>query len=87
MRKRDRDSFAKKLTALLEDLNAHAVNQLAGSIWYFENDAEGKGYSFAYAASNWASSVGNRIKEFLDEELKKDRSYKKKPSSKKKRAK
>jgi hypothetical protein len=78
MRKRDRERFSKKLAALLDDLNHHAANQLSGAIWYFENGAEGKGYSFAYGASNWASDVGERIKKFLDEELKK-------PSKRKKR--
>jgi hypothetical protein len=44
------------------------MNNLDGSIWYFENDAEGKGLSFGFAAANSARHLGKELKRILEKE-------------------
>lgn len=70
MRKRERDSIVKKLTALHEEMIRNGAGQLGGAIWYFDNNAEIKGFDFAYAAANWAETLGKKLKKLLDAEAK-----------------
>ena len=47
----------EKLKACVEDLQFKALGQLGGSVFYFENDAEIKGFNFGYAAKDWMKKV------------------------------
>ena len=66
MRKRDRLAIAKKIYELIEELQQFGIQQLAGSAWYFENGAEGKGISFGYAGQDWVNKAQKDLKKLLD---------------------
>lgn len=77
MRKRDRDRIAKDLSKYHAEIMDKIARQLSGAIWYFENNAEIKGYDFAYGARSYAEHIGRKIKKYLDSEIKrKDKSKK-----------
>ena len=66
MRKRDRDSISKTLNEIAQNINHFSIEQLLGSAWYFENNAEGKGIDFGYAALRNLEELRNQLNKSLE---------------------
>lgn len=71
MRKRDRLAIAKKIYELIEELQQFGIQQLAGSAWYFENNADIKGFNFGHAGQDWVNKVQRDLKKLLERYSKK----------------
>ncbi len=72
MRKRDRDKLAKLFYELAIDIDHFVTQQLLSATWYFENNSEYKGYDFANASADCAIELGNRIKNYININIKKE---------------
>ena len=71
MRKRERDRIIKRLREFHGPLLQQRLGQLERSIWYFDNNAEGKGFSSAYAAVSYFLEHCTKLKKFIEQEHKK----------------
>lgn len=47
----------EKLKIICDDLHYKGMGQLGGAIWYFQNNAEIKGFNSGYAAKSWVKKV------------------------------
>jgi hypothetical protein len=72
VRKRDRDRLSKQLNDAVADLDYYVQQQLHGSAWYFENNADGKGYSFAAGVIQSLEVIRQRICDALADQLERD---------------
>lgn len=65
MRKRTRGKIAQDLNDAIADLHL-VLQELNGAAWYFERDAEIKGFNLAYAAQRNAAAFVWKLKKLLD---------------------
>lgn len=65
MRKRDRLRIAAQLLKISNDFQEYVLGQIGGAHWYFEQNAEIKGFNSAYAAKGWAIELTKELETVL----------------------
>lgn len=71
MRKRDALKVSKQINEICYDLDFSVLQQLLGSAWYFERQAEGNGIDFGYASLRNLRSLTRRLQKVLESTQKK----------------
>jgi len=72
MRRRDIERFKRVLSDTTADVDHYGLQHLLSSEWYFDRNAEIKGYNWAHAAADSLIHLGTTLKKFLEDEDKKD---------------